>query len=253
VYWLSRIPEVLSSAPRSAKPAFIADKPKPSRHLPLKQALPGASPGSAAHTATPAGVDAGIQRKEVGMVAVLQLDSAGVAHRWISVQDAAIYGAKGLVLWEIGAPVVTLRGGRNAATGRLSTLDVAPVIALAGGAWCAQEFRTPAVERRLIFARDRYTCAYCAQRFAESQLTVDHIVPASRGGAYSYMNLLAACRACNARKGARSCEEARMLPIWAPYLPCRNEAFLLANRKVLADQYEYLAARLPKHSRLRLQ
>jgi hypothetical protein len=37
-----------------------------------------------------------------------------------------------------------------------------------------------------------------------------------------------------------------------PYLPCRNEAFLLANRKVLADQYEYLAARLPKHSRLRL-
>jgi hypothetical protein len=43
------------------------------------------------------------------------------------VQDAAIYGAKGLVLWEIGAPVVTLRGGRNAATGRLSTLDVAPV------------------------------------------------------------------------------------------------------------------------------
>jgi hypothetical protein len=186
------------------------------------------------------------------MVAVLQLDSAGVAHRWISIQDAAVYGAKGAVLWAIGAPLVTLRGGRNAVTGRRSMLDVAPVIALAGGAWCAQAFATPAVQRRLIFARDRSTCAYCAQRYAEVQLTVDHIVPASRGGAYSYMNLLAACRACNARKGARTPEEARMLPIWAPYVPCRNEAFLLANRKVLADQYDYLAARLPRHSRLRL-
>jgi hypothetical protein len=186
------------------------------------------------------------------MVAVLQLDSAGVAHRWISVQDAAIYSAKGLVLWDIGAPLATLRGGMNVARGQRSVLEIKPVIALSGGHWCAQEFRTPAPDRRLIFARDRFTCAYCAQRFAESQLTVDHIVPASRGGAYSYTNLLAACRACNARKGARSCEEARMLPIWTPYLPCRNEAFLLANRKVLADQHEYLAARLPKHSRLRM-
>jgi hypothetical protein len=44
-----------------------------------------------------------------------------------------------------------------------------------------------------------------------------------------------------------------MLPIWLPYTPCRNEAFLLSNRRVLADQHEYLAARLPKHSRLRMQ
>jgi hypothetical protein len=81
---------------------------------------------------------------------------------------------------------------------------------------------------------------------------VDHIVPESRGGAYSYMNLLAACRNCNGKKCARTPEEARRLPIWAPYVPCRNEAFLLSNRRVLVDQHEYLAARLPKHSRLRL-
>lgn len=183
------------------------------------------------------------------MVAVLQLDAAGVPHRWIGVEDAAIYSAKGLVLWEIGAPIRTLRGGINARTGVRSSLEVKPVIALSGGNWCAQEFRTPAPERRLVFARDRYTCAYCAQAFAESQLTVDHIVPESRGGAYSYMNLLAACRSCNGRKGARTPEEAGMLPIWLPYTPCRNEAFLLSNRRVLADQHEYLAARLPKHSR----
>lgn len=187
------------------------------------------------------------------MVAVLQLDAAGVPHRWIGVEDAAICSVRGLVLWAIGAPIATLRGGINARSGLRSMLDVKPVIALAGGSWCAQAFRTPAAGRRLVFARDRYTCAYCGQGFAESQLTVDHIVPASRGGEYSFMNLLAACRRCNGRKGARTPEEARMLPIWAPYTPCRNEAFLLANRRVLADQHEYLAARLPKHSRLRQQ
>jgi len=144
------------------------------------------------------------------MVAVLQLDAAGVPHRWIGIEDAAIYSAKGLVLWEVGTPVKTLRGGINARTGVRSEMDVKPVIALAGGIWCAQEFRTPAPERGLIFARDRYTCAYCAQGFSESQLTVDHIVPESRGGAYAYMNLVAACRECNGRKGARTPEEAGM-------------------------------------------
>jgi hypothetical protein len=183
------------------------------------------------------------------MVAVLQLDAAGVPHRWIGVEDAALYSAKGLVLWDIGTPITRLRCGVNARTGLRSVLDVRPVIALSGGNWCAQAFRTPAPERRLIFARDRYTCAYCAQGFAEAKLTVDHVVPESRGGAYSYMNLLAACRSCNGKKGARTPEEAAMLPIWLPYTPCRNEAFLLSNRRVLADQHEYLAARLPRHSR----
>ncbi|MFO0457536.1 MAG: HNH endonuclease [Alphaproteobacteria bacterium] len=187
------------------------------------------------------------------MVAVLQLDAAGVPHRWIGVEDAAVYSAKGLVLWEIGAPITTLRGGINARTGARSSMDVKPVIALTGGSWCAQEFRTPAPERRLIFSRERFRCSYCSQVFPESQLTVDHIVPESRGGAYSYMNLLAACRSCNGKKGARTPEEAGMLPIWAPYVPNRAEAFLLSNRRVLADQYEYLAAQLPKHSRLLLQ
>ena len=82
------------------------------------------------------------------MVAVLQLDAAGVPHRWIGIEDAAIYSAKGLVLWEVGTPVKTLRGGINARTGVRSEMDVKPVIALAGGIWCAQEFRTPACGTR---------------------------------------------------------------------------------------------------------
>ena len=55
------------------------------------------------------------------MVAVLRLDAAGVPHRWISAEDAVTCSARGLVLWEIGAPIRTLRGGINARTGVLAS------------------------------------------------------------------------------------------------------------------------------------
>ena len=183
------------------------------------------------------------------MVAVLQLDAAGVPHRWIPLSEAAIYHAKGLVLWSLGAPMACLRGGINARTGERSVLEVPQVIAVSGSSFCAQDYRTPKFGRRfrkLVMARDLWTCGYCAQRFDEDDLTIDHVHPESMGGATSFTNCLAACKRCNAAKAARLDWQ----PIWLPYQPCRNEAFILANRKVLADQYAYLSAKLPKHSRL---
>ena len=44
-------------------------------------------------------------------------------------------------------------------------------------------------------------------------------------------------------------DEARMPLLYVPYVPCRFEHFILSERRILADQMEYLAARLPKHSR----
>jgi len=48
---------------------------------------------------------------------------------------------------------------------------------------------TPAVEREILFARDRHVCAYCGQKFRESDLTADHVIPESRGGRWSWTNL----------------------------------------------------------------
>jgi 5-methylcytosine-specific restriction endonuclease McrA len=54
------------------------------------------------------------------------------------------------------------------------------------------------ITRRAVFARDRWTCQYCGSR---SNLTVDHVVPRSKGGASSWENIVTSCAPCNRRKG----------------------------------------------------
>ncbi len=61
--------------------------------------------------------------------------------------------------------------------------------------------------RDWILRRDEHRCVYCAQTFSAEQLTLDHVEPRMRGGDRSEGNLVAACQACNARKGS--------LPAWA--------------------------------------
>jgi len=65
-------------------------------------------------------------------------------------------------------------------------------------------------KRSRILARDRYRCQYCGARGTAFDLTIDHILPRSRGGRTAPENLCAACLACNQRKGDRTPEEARM-------------------------------------------
>ena len=52
-----------------------------------------------------------------------------------------------------------------------------------------------------LFLRDLYTCQYCLETFSTSELTVDHVVPYSRGGKTRWDNCVAACKSCNSRKG----------------------------------------------------
>jgi 5-methylcytosine-specific restriction endonuclease McrA len=54
------------------------------------------------------------------------------------------------------------------------------------------------ITRRAVFARDRWTCQYCGSR---SNLTVDHVVPRSKGGGSSWENIVTSCAPCNRRKG----------------------------------------------------
>ena len=62
------------------------------------------------------------------------------------------------------------------------------------------------LSKRNIFKRDNYQCQYCGSR--ERQLTIDHIVPRRFSGPETWENLVAACVACNARKGDRRPEQA---------------------------------------------
>jgi 5-methylcytosine-specific restriction endonuclease McrA len=67
-----------------------------------------------------------------------------------------------------------------------------------------------AVSRKGILFRDGNMCQYCRFRFAPARLTLDHVIPRSRAGDSTWDNLVAACFACNNRKGDRTPQEAGM-------------------------------------------
>lgn len=69
-------------------------------------------------------------------------------------------------------------------------------------------YREIPLTRKNILERDRHTCQYCNKK--GEQLTIDHILPRSRGGSDSWENLVTACMRCNVRKGNRTPKEADM-------------------------------------------
>jgi 5-methylcytosine-specific restriction endonuclease McrA len=82
--------------------------------------------------------------------------------------------------------------------------------------------------RRNLFLRDDFTCQYCGRRCTSDHLSVDHILPRSRGGMTSWENCVLACVGCNARKADRTLKEAGLhllrtpvRPRWTPYLNLR--------------------------------
>ncbi len=186
------------------------------------------------------------------MTLILGLDIAGQPFRWLTPEAAVSYNATGKVAWSIGDPVVIFHGGYNR-RGVQSIVESAPIIAIARSDVMAVKSHAypPLSERNdLLFRRDRHVCAYCGERFTRDRLTRDHIVPRSRYGQDLWTNVVAACRSCNHRKGARTPEEAHMPLLYLPYAPCRYEHFILSGRNILADQMEYLTAMLPAHSRV---
>ena len=76
--------------------------------------------------------------------------------------------------------------------------------------------QTRALSRKNILLRDRNTCQFCGKVFPASDLTLDHVVPRSRGGRSSWENLVACCYQCNNSKGDRSPEEAGLQLVRRP-------------------------------------
>jgi 5-methylcytosine-specific restriction endonuclease McrA len=74
-----------------------------------------------------------------------------------------------------------------------------------------------AFNRRNVFRRDNHTCQYCGH--VGGDLTLDHVIPRSKGGKNSWENIVAACRECNSRKRDRTPFEARMKLLREPYAP----------------------------------
>lgn len=72
------------------------------------------------------------------------------------------------------------------------------------------------ISRNRIFKRDNYQCVYCGSR---KELTLDHVIPKSRGGTNDWTNLVTSCSKCNVKKADRTPDEARMKMLYKPYEP----------------------------------
>lgn len=83
-------------------------------------------------------------------------------------------------------------------------------------AYVAVPFSNISLTRKNVFRRDHHRCQYCGDR---DGLTLDHVMPKSRGGRDTWENLVTACVPCNNRKGSRTPEEARMPLRKRPFRP----------------------------------
>jgi len=91
--------------------------------------------------------------------------------------------------------------------------------------------------RRNVLIRDRFACAYCGTR--TRPITMDHVVPRSRGGKSEFDNCVACCRACNQKKGALLPSEAGMSLRRRPFQPTIAEFIRIRLRQ--SDLYGVLA------------
>ena len=147
----------------------------------------------------------------------------------------------------------TICGGMNRDSGRRSRITVNSIIATKGRLrQGGSENLVPPLSNRELFLRDGHLCLYCGKQFPERMLTRDHILPLSRGGRDCWSNVVTACKPCNHAKGARRPEEAGLSLLAVPYVPNRAEYLVLSNRRILADQIDFLRKRFRNEGRLML-
>jgi len=96
------------------------------------------------------------------------------------------------------------------------------------------------ITRRAVFARDSWTCQYCGG--VRGTLTLDHVIPRSRGGPSTWDNIVTCCAPCNRRKGDRLPRQARMVPARKPKAPSSTIFIHVATPTIPAAWEQYLVA-----------
>ena len=92
--------------------------------------------------------------------------------------------------------------------------------------YISRPFKKVILSRKNVLRRDGYKCAYCGR--SDLQLTIDHVIPKSKGGEDVWENMVAACLPCNNKKGDRTLSEANLILKINPYHP-NHLMFILNN------------------------
>lgn len=98
-------------------------------------------------------------------------------------------------------------------------------------------YRKKAYSKKHIYLRDNYTCQYCGNVKTPNDLTLDHILPQSRGGKSVWQNLVTSCKKCNTKKGDQTPREAGLTLLNKPK-PLNSYFYLhLVRCKARENQY----------------
>jgi hypothetical protein len=122
-------------------------------------------------------------------VKILVIDSHGQPVRWALMQRAARYYAAGKVVTELGENLFGMAGGVQEATGERSEFVTSSIVMISGRHRIPFGHAHVGLTKHRLFVRDRQVCAYCANRFAETDLTVEHTCRCRVAGATNGLTL----------------------------------------------------------------
>lgn len=103
-----------------------------------------------------------------------------------------------------------------------------------------KDFTSYSCNRKNVIWRDKYICQYCGNKFQYHELTMDHVIPKSRGGEKSWTNIVASCKRCNSKKGNKTPKEAKMPLIKKPTIPRWNINILLRDREIPSEWKDFI-------------
>jgi len=82
-----------------------------------------------------------------------------------------------------------------------------------------RRWKAPRFRKKVLFNRDNWSCQYCSAQLTWESITIDHVLPSSRGGSTSWNNCVVACKPCNKHKANKTPEEAGMRLLKQPATP----------------------------------
>jgi len=145
------------------------------------------------------------------------------------------------LLWEGRAEVVKEDEAGRKLHSPSFTMGMPRVISVRN-AWVRRKRQAVPFSRRNILARDEHQCQYCGHELALNEFTLDHVVPRSKGGLSTWLNLVASCIRCNKRKANKTLAEAGMKLMRQPFEPKANDPrynFKLHIRKMRPEWKEW--------------
>jgi 5-methylcytosine-specific restriction endonuclease McrA len=131
-----------------------------------------------------------------------------------------------------------LEHGERALHSERLTLERPIVIRLVSFVRIPRDAHRRKITRKAVLARDSWTCQYCGSR--KPGLTVDHVIPRSRGGKSVWENIVASCASCNRRKGNRLPREIKMHPASRPSAPGPTVFIRIASPTIPTAWRQYL-------------